>query len=239
MFKDEKILALIPARGGSKGIKNKNIVELCGKPLLAYTTEAAKKSRHIDKILVSTDSRKIADVAESFGADVPFMRPAEISLDTTPTLDVVIHAINWLKEAGDIYDTLVLLQPTGPLRTAEDIDAAIESYFVHGEKALVSVSIVNDHPILIRSIGDGNILKPLLSNTSSTVRRQDMPKYYKVNGCIYINKISEITAGTNLNDNPLAFVMSPEHSIDIDEPADLWLARYYIEMHPDSIDAGS
>ncbi len=228
MYKKKKILALIPARGGSKGIKNKNIVNLCGKPLIAYTIEAAKKSTYIDEIIVSTDSEKIKKVSQEYGANVPFVRPCNLSTDTATTLDVVLHAINFIKQESDEYNTLILLQPTSPLRTYTDIDGAIEKHFLHDELGLVSVSEVNDNPILIRTVSDDENLMPLLDR-NSTCRRQNMPKYYRVNGCIYLNKIKEINGKTSFNDNKLAYIMPKDHAVDIDELIDLSVAEYYLK----------
>lgn len=230
MFGKQKILALIPARGGSKGIKDKNIISLAGKPLIAYSIEAAKKSKYIDSIVVTTDSEKIAEVAKRYGARVPFLRPAELAADTSKTIDAVLHAIKTLKSMGENYDTLVLLQPTQPLRTTDDIGKAIELYYESGENGLVSISSVDDSPLLIRSIDEDGKLINLLSQ-NSTCRRQDMPNYYKVNGCIYINKIDEINENTSFNDNKVPFIMDKEHSIDIDELSDLWMAEYYLQLN--------
>ncbi len=186
MYKNNRILALIPARGGSKGIKNKNIIELNGKPLIWYTIIASLNSKYIDKTIVSTDSKMIATIAQSCGAEIPFIRPAEYATDTSKTVDVVLHAIQELKNSNEIFDDLVLLQPTQPLRTAEDIDSAIELFYQKGERGLTSVSQVDDHPILIRTINEEYELESLLK-INSTCRRQDLPRYYRVNGCIYIN----------------------------------------------------
>ena len=226
MYNKKRILALIPARGGSKGIPRKNIIDLCGKPLISYSIEACLKSNYIDSVIVSTDDTEIAEVSRSYGADVPFMRPAALASDMSKTIDAVIHAIATLKEVGHEYDTLVLIQPTQPLRTNDDIDSAIEKYWNSGCIPLVSVSPVDDNPMLIRSIENGHL--KLLLDISSTCRRQDMPAYYRVNGCIYINEISEISESTSFNDNPLPFIMDRSHSVDIDEPCDLALAEYYM-----------
>jgi len=227
MFENKKILAVIPARGGSKGIPHKNIIDLCGKPLINYTIEAALGSKYIDYVMVSTDDQKIAEIARYCGAEIPFMRPAELASDTSKTIDAILYTISKLENIGRKFDILVLLQPTEPLRTAGDIDGAIDKYFECGCHSLVSVSRVDDHPILIRSIEE-NLLKPLL-NISSTCRRQDMPTYYRVNGCIYINAIHELNKETSFNDNTVPYIMERSHSVDIDELSDLALARYYIE----------
>lgn len=228
MYNEKRIIAIIPARGGSKGIPRKNIINLCGKPLISYTIEAARKSKYIDYVMVSTDDEEIADVSKQYGAMIPFMRPAELASDTARTVDAILHCIKSLKELNECFSDLVLLQPTEPLRTVEDIDSAIEKYYENYPCSLVSLSEVDDHPILIRTI-EGNELRPLL-NVSSTCRRQDMPKYYRVNGCIYINAVESINENTSFNDNLVPFIMEKSHSVDIDELSDLALAEYYIRM---------
>lgn len=227
MYDGKKLLALVPARGGSKSIKNKNIINLAGKPLIAYTIEAALNSQYIDQTIVTTDSQRIADIAQSYGASVPFLRPPELAQDTSKTVDVVLHAVDSLRTIGMQFDLLVLLQPTQPLRTSNDIDNAIQQYYSNGELPLASVSPVNDSPLLIRTINTMNRLVPLL-NENSTCRRQDMKKYYRVNGCIYINSIYTLTQETSFNDNLVPFVMPKEHSVDIDEMSDLAMAEYYL-----------
>ena len=214
MYKDKRILAIIPARGGSKGIKDKNIYPIKGKPLIAYSIDAARGSKYIDYIMVSTDSEAIAEKAKENGAEVPFMRPAELAADTSKTIDAIFDAVERLKGQGALYDVLVLLQPTSPLRTSEDIDAALELFFQEEQKSLVSVAEVNDNPVFIRRL-EGNMAIPVL-NQSSTVRRQDIEKFYKINGAIYINRISEIAPETSFNDNKVGYVMAKEKSVDID-----------------------
>ncbi len=228
MYNNDRILALIPARGGSKGIKDKNIISLNGDPLISYTILSSLKSKYIDDTVVTTDSQEIANISKKYGASVPFMRPAELASDQARTIDAVLHAIKSLDEMGNHYDILVLLQPTQPLRTTVDIDRAIEKFFAKGMKGLVSISPVNEHPLLMRTMDeDGNVESLLGEN--STCRRQDMKSYYKVNGCIYINRISEISQNTSFNDNLVGYVMSVAHSVDIDDMKDLYLAEYYIQ----------
>ena len=226
MFDNRRILAVIPARGGSKGIPHKNIIDLCGKPLIAYTIEAAINSKYIDYVMVSTDDDEIANIALKYGAQVPFMRPTELASDTAKTIDAILHCISSLKNIGKIFSDLILLQPTEPLRNNKDVDSAIESYYTYNRQPLVSVSEVDDHPILIRSIKE-NRLMPLL-NVSSTCRRQDMPNYYRVNGCIYINPVEYLDENTSFNDNIIPYVMEKSHSVDIDDLSDMALAEYYI-----------
>ena len=228
MFDGKRILALIPARGGSKGIKGKNIIPVAGKPLIAWTVEASLKSRYIDDTVITTDSRDIAEVAERFGAEVPFMRPSELADDKAKTVDAVIHALDTLRNAGRVYDVLILLQPTSPARTSDDIDGAIHVFFAKCERGLASVSPVEDSPLLIRSVNSDGEMTPLL-DVNSTCRRQDMPEYFRVNGSIYINRVADINPFTSFNDNPTAYIMSREHSVDIDELKDIIIAEYFMK----------
>lgn len=226
MYNGKRILGLIPARGGSKGIPHKNIIDLCGKPLISYTIEEGKKSKYIDYLLVSTDDDEIARISKEYGASVPFLRPSCLATDTSKTIEVVLHGIKELKKAGKTYSTLVLLQPTQPLRTSEDIDKAIECFFNSNEEPLVSICEVDEHPILVRTITGGKLIN--LLNISSTCRRQDLPKYYRVNGCIYINNIAQINENTSFNDNTIPYIMDRNRSIDIDEMDDLIMARHLL-----------
>lgn len=231
MYQEQRILAIIPARGGSKGIPNKNIIDLCGKPLLAYSILAGLNSNYIDTVMVSTDSAKIRDIALSFGASVPFLRPAEYATDTAKTIDCMLHAIQEFNRNGQHYDYVVLLQPTQPIRKPEWIDSAIELLINHPkEDSLVSVCPVSEHPILMRTITKEGTLKSLLP-MSSTVRRQDFPDVYRVNGSIYINKInSNFNADTSLNDNHLPYYMEEQYSIDIDSYEDLQKAEKLLPL---------
>ena len=227
MINNLRILAIVPARGGSKGIKDKNIKEIEGHPLIEYTIEAAKRCEYIDEIVVSTDSEKIAKVAKKAGAKVPFLRPDELASDTPRTIDVVLFTIDQLKLIGQEYDIVVLLQPTSPLRDEDDIGGAIEKYVSCNMKSLVSVSEVSESPILMRQIVDETHMEKLL-NINSTIRRQDMAKYYMVNGSIYINKIEELNSDTSLNDNVIPYVMDRSHSVDIDDYVDIEVMKYYV-----------
>lgn len=229
MKNNKRIIAIIPARKGSKGIKDKNIKLLKGKPLIAYSIEAGLNSKYIDKVIVSTDGEKIANIAKMYGAEVPFLRPKNLSTDTAKTIDAVIYCIDELKKCGEIYDYIVLLQPTQPLRQSWHIDEAIELIFEKNEEGLVSVSEVRDNPILIRSIDENGYTKSLLKECS-TRRRQDFDIYYRVNGAIYINKINEnFNNSTSLNDNKLAYIMDSSYDVDIDELNDFKIAELFID----------
>lgn len=221
MYKEKKILALIPARGGSKGIPNKNIIDLCGKPLINYSIEAALGCSYIDCVVVSTDSERIAEVARQSGARVPFLRPEALAGDTSKTIDCMIYTIKELEKMGEVYDYVMLLQPTQPIRTREQLCESVETLVNSDEDSLVSVCEVEEHPILMRKIDETGKLVSLLG-LNSTVRRQDFPTVYKVNGSIYINAINEhFNLETSLNDNVLPYVMDRAYSVDIDSMEDL------------------
>ena len=218
-----KRLAYIPARGGSKGIPKKNIAEIGEMPLIAFTIVAALKSGLFDKVMVSTDSEEIAAVARQYGAWVPFLRYAEFAQDTSKTIDAVISDKGRLEALGEKFDEFVLLQCTSPFRTAKDIQGAVAlAEKVHG--GVVSISPVEEHPILMRTVDETGKVSRVL-NCSSTCRRQDMPPYYRVNGAIYVNFWNELTPDLSLNDNPYGYVMERKDSLDIDTKADLEAAR--------------
>lgn len=227
MYESMKIVAIIPARGGSKGIPHKNITNLCGKPLIGYTIEAAKQSTYIDDVIVSTDDLDIKKVSEQYGASVPFIRDAYIASDEAKTISVVVDAIQRLQARGQEYDVVILLQPTSPLRTAEEIDVAIEVFFQHQMEGVVSVNVADISPFLLRTIHNHRLHR--IIDESSTIRRQDMPTYYEVNGAIYINRVEEVTEDLSFNDNPIPYIMNRDHSVDIDTWDDLTEAETIIK----------
>ena len=187
---NKKILALIPARGGSKGLPGKNIIDLNGKPLIAYSIRSGKSSKLVTKTLVSTDSLKIATVAKRFGAEVPFLRPAALAIDTAPTIGAVLHVLDWLEKKGEFYDAVALLEPTSPLRKTGDIDSAIKILITNWGKtdAVVSLGeIALESPYIAKKVERGYI-KPLLRTTNKSTRRQDLPRAYFPYGVIYLCK---------------------------------------------------
>lgn len=229
MYKNKKILAIIPARGGSKGIPYKNIIDIYGKPLIQYSIECAKGSKYIDRTIISTDDIKIKEVAEKCGGDVPFLRPSELAQDTSKTIDCLVHAVNWLKEQGEEYDYLVLLQNTVPLRKSWQVDEAIERIFVSNERSLVSITEVEENPVLMRTLNEDGTVKNMLQ-INSTIRRQDFPKFYRVDGAIYIQKLDkEFNLETSLNDGKLAYIIDEKYSVDIDTYLDIQKIEYYLE----------
>lgn len=221
MYKGKKIAAIIPARKGSKGIPNKNIVEILGVPLIEYSIIQAKESAFIDKIIVSTDSDKILEISKKNGVKVNGLRPEELSNDTAILYDVLKYEIKNHLLIEENYDLIVLLQPTSPLRQSYMIDNAIKSMIDGAHDSAVSVSEVDEHPIYMRTINqEGKLAKVL--NIDSTIRRQDLPKFYKVNGMIYINKVSDIIANyVSFNDNITPIIIPKEYDIDIDDMNDL------------------
>lgn len=190
MIAEKKVLAFIPARGGSKGLPGKNIREMCGKPLIAWTIEKARKSRYLDTILVSTDSEDIAEVAREFGAEVPFLRPAELASDIASTYDVIRHGLAYLKEKhGTEYDYIVLLEPTSPLREDDDIDRMLESLLANADEfdSIVSVGEVTEHPSIMKRLV-GKRMEAFCPELRQTTRRQDNAAAYFPFGVAYIAK---------------------------------------------------
>ncbi|MCE3039256.1 cytidylyltransferase domain-containing protein [Helicobacter anatolicus] len=212
-----KVLAIIPARSGSKGVKDKNIRPFYNIPLIAYSIHSALKSGVCDEVFVCTDSEKYAEIAKKYGANVPFLRSKESAQDTSKSIDCILESLEKYCQIGKNFDTLILLQPTSPLRTAFHIKEAYKLYCKY-QKDLASICEVDEHPIFMRTTKD-NILTPLLQ-TNSTTRRQDLPPFYRINGAIYINKISTLTTNTSFNDNPIGYIMDKEYSLDIDEEKD-------------------
>ena len=228
MYESTKIVAIIPVRGGSKGIPHKNITNLCGKPLIGYTIEAAKQSTYIDDVIVSADDLDIKNVSEQHGALVPFIRDGHIASDEAKTISVVVDALQRLQASGKEYDVVILLQPTSSLRTAEEIDVAIEVFFQHQMEGIVSVNVADISPFLLRTIHNHRLHR--IIDESSTIRRQDMPTYYEVNGAICINRVEEVAETLSFNDNPIPYIMNREHSVDIDTWYDLTESENFVKM---------
>ncbi|MGH4125356.1 MAG: cytidylyltransferase domain-containing protein [Clostridium sp.] len=233
MYKNKRFLAIIPARGGSKGIPNKNIMAICGKPLIAYTIEAGKKSKYIDEIIVSTDSDVIKVIAQQYGAVVPFLRPKELSSDSAKSIDVVIHAIDFYKNNNIAFDYVILLQPTSPLRTFEHLDEAIEKIIESSRTSLVSVCEAEENPILMRNI-ENDKLKEVISFEGTNLRRQDLPAFYIFNGALYINSTDMLVDEKKfVNEDTIPYVMDKESSVDIDTMLDARLVELIIKESMD------
>lgn len=234
MAKKLKIFAIIPARGGSKGIPKKNIKKIGGKPLIAWTIEAVQKSTLADKTIISTDSEEIAKISKKYGAEVPFLRPAYASDDKAPAIVVIQHALKWMKD-NDNYepDAIIYLQPTSPLRTASHIDEAITKFISHkNTDSLVSVIKPphNFHPIKLMKEKNG-FITPYIDNIGlKKLDRHNMPTLYARNGpAILITKTNVINKENRLyGKNILPYEMDEISSTDIDEPIDLKLAEFFL-----------
>ena len=220
-----KVLGLIPARGGSKGLPRKNIRDLAGKPLIAWTIEAALESQCLSTVVVSTEDHEIATIAKSFGAVVPFMRPSELSQDESLRNDVINHALNQLPG----YDYIVLLQPTSPLRIGEDIDAAFEFFLKSNEMSCVSVVSQHPTPEWMFKMDSSKKLIPLQPSTKIT-NRQSMPYYYSLNGAIYITNCEYFLCSKEsdpfIGKGAVGYVMSKWSSLDIDDEEDWGMAEF-------------
>ena len=229
MYKNKKFLAIIPARGGSKGIPNKNIMAISGKPLIAYTIDAGKKSKYIDELIVSTDSEVIKVIAQQYGAKVPFLRSEELSNDTSKSIDVVIHSIDFYRKNNVSFDYVILLQPTSPLRTFKHLDEAIEKLIESKSTSLVSVCEASENPVLMRSI-ENEKLKEVISFEGTNLRRQDLPTFYIFNGALYINSNDMLVNEKKfVDENTIPYVMNKESSIDIDTMLDARLVELIID----------
>jgi len=228
MYKGKNILGLIPARGGSKGLQRKNIKPLLGKPLIAWTIEQALASKYLDRIIVSTDDKEIADISKKYDAEVPFVRPQELAADEARGIDVVLHAVDWLKNNSKRkqYDLLMLLQPTSPLRTKEDIDEAIEYFFLKEAKAIISVCEVDHHPFWANTLPEDGCMEDFIREEIINKNRQELPKFYRLNGAIYIAYCNYIKEQKNFfGKKTFAYIMPRERSIDIDSKIDFDLVE--------------
>jgi CMP-N-acetylneuraminic acid synthetase len=225
-----KVLAIIPARGGSKGVPRKNIIEIKGKPLICYSIEAGLKAKEngiIDTLVVSTDDEEIADISRTAGADVPFLRPDYLSNDTAKSVDVMIHAYEFYKEKGNEFDTLLLLQPTTPLRTTEDIGEALAIYKESNVSSLISCYKEEYICDLVSYHKDGNMAIALNSKHNGGGRRQEIPDLYVRNGAIYITSVNQMIKNHKVFDEvPAMYVMPKERSINIDCMDDVEMLRW-------------
>jgi CMP-N-acetylneuraminic acid synthetase len=210
------LLALIPARGGSKGIPRKNIRFFCGKPLLQWSIDVALAAPSVDWVVVSTDDPEIAEAARAGGAEVPFLRPAELASDTAPGIAPVLHALEQLPEVTDV----LLLQPTSPLRLVEDVEAIVALRREAGRPAAVSVTPSGKHPAWMYGLSPLQQLEPMLP-TPEAACRQQLPPAYALNGALYLASREYLERERNfLTAETLGYVMPPERSVDIDSPLD-------------------
>ena len=219
---NKTFLAIIPARGGSKRLPRKNILDLCGKPLISWSIEAALKSKYISKVVVSSDDEEILNISSNFGADI-IKRPYELANDTATTFDTVKHTIDNFEN----YDYIVLLQPTSPLRNEKHIDEAIELLEEKQADAIVSVCEMDHSPLWSNTLPKDGNMRGFLREEILNKRSQDLEKYYRLNGAIYICKTDKLLENKSffLKDNIFAYIMDRKSSIDIDEEIDFLFAE--------------
>lgn len=221
-----KSIAVIPARSGSKGLKDKNIKELCGKPLLVYSVEAALRSGIFDKVHVSTDSTEYQEIAQHYGADVPFLRSEELSSDNASTWDGMRFVLEEYKRRGEAFDAIAVLQPTSPLRTAEDIAGAY-AFFREKEANMISSVCEMEHsPLWSNVLPEDLSMENFEDEKLAFLPRQKLPTYYRENGAIYMLKTAHLFAAQNIyKDKCYAYIMDRNHSVDIDTELDFLIAE--------------
>jgi CMP-N,N'-diacetyllegionaminic acid synthase len=225
----KRVLGLIPARGGSKRLPRKNLLPLAGKPLIAWTIEAALASRYLDRVVLSSDDDEIMGVAERYGCEVPFRRPDSLAADHTPGIDPVLHAIEELPG----YDYVVLLQPTSPLRTANDIDGAMEKCHDRGALSCVSVCRADKPPHWMYTLDDREHLSPIMPDGPRVHRGQDL-EVYTLNGALYVAAVPDLIRTEELvTDETTAFVMPGWRSVDVDTLLDLQWCEFLLRNRPD------
>jgi N-acylneuraminate cytidylyltransferase len=223
----KRLLAVITARGGSKGLPRKNVLLAGGKPLIAWTISAARDSESIDRVILSTDDEEIMQYAREWGCEVPFQRPAELANDTATSIDVVLHAVDQVQG----YEFVVLLQPTSPLRTAQDIDAAFSLLKSSGAPSCVSVCEADQSPYWMYRLTNDRKLQNLLPQSHGFTRRQDLPPVYILNGAIYIARVDWLRKTRSfVAEGCVAYPMTKESSIDIDNAEDFEMFRSKVEI---------
>lgn len=227
MYKNKKILAIIPARGGSKRLPGKNIKKILGKPLIGYAIEAIKKSNYVDRIVVSTDDRKIAAISQRHGAETPFLRPAELASDTVPTLPAFQHAVKYFEtNMGFRPDIVVIVQPTSPLVRSEDVDGAIEKMVKTKTNSCFTVCEISQRPEWMYYL-DNNKPRLFLPNRWENKRSQDLPKLGIINGSVYVVNYETLMKKNKVRDkNTSIYIVPKERSVDIDDLLDFELAEF-------------
>jgi CMP-N,N'-diacetyllegionaminic acid synthase len=223
-----RVLGLIPARGGSKGLPHKNVRLLCGKPLLQYTAEAALGARGLSRVVLSTDDEEIAEVGERCGLEVPFLRPAELATDETPMLPVVQHALQALEAEDQPFDAICLLQPTNPLRRADDIDRAVCTLKLSGADSVISfVTVGAMHPARMKFISaDGRVTDPPFAEACEGQRRQALREMYLREGSIYLTRRHVVVEQQSFKGRDCrALIIPPERACNIDTALDFFIAE--------------
>lgn len=228
----KKILAVLPARGGSKGLPKKNIRPMLDKPLLVWTLEQAKRSKYITRTFVSTDDDEIAQIARLHGIEVPFLRPKEYAQDASPTIDAIIHALDSFEKQGEFFDIIILLEPTSPLRKKDDIDNAIETYLHNSSdsESLVSVGEVHlENPYIMKIIEDNHVI-PFIENLQKIYQRQQLPKIFFPYGVIYLSTVEAIRREkTFYQENTIPFFIERWQNYEIDDIYDFYCVETIIK----------
>ena len=229
-----RILGLVPARGGSKGIPRKNIRLLCGKPLLQYTAEAALAAKRLSRVILSTEDEEIAEVGRRCGLEVPFLRPPELALDNTPSLPMVQHAIEFLESRGEVFDGVCLLQPTSPLRLPEDIDGAIDLLERTGSDSVIAfVDAGKRQPARMKFISsEGKVSDPPFAEEREGQRRQDLPKIYMREGSIYLTRRDVLMLQNSFKGQDCrAWIVPEDRACDVDTLFDFFIAEQLLKLH--------
>ena len=232
-MKNIKVLGLINARGGSKGVPRKNIKLLCGKPLIAWSIEAGLNSKYVNKLVVSTDDSEIAEISRKYGADVPFLRPKELASDNSLQIDAIKHAIHFLEESGHYFDIILLLQPTTPLRKTADIDCSLKLLFEENADTVISITDVGGrHPATCYKPYKAKQIVPYIESNMRGVLRQEFDPIYWRNGAIYATKRNIIIHNNSLyGDSIVGYKMNEENSFNIDSQFDWNLTEAYIRAN--------
>ncbi|KAA0257256.1 MAG: acylneuraminate cytidylyltransferase family protein [Chloroflexi bacterium] len=221
-----RVLGIIPARGGSKGVPRKNIREVAGRPLIAYTVEAARTSHMLTRCIASTEDKETAEICASLGCEV-INRPVQLAQDDTPTIDVIKHVFGELESRGESFDYGLVLQPTSPLRTGSDIDSALQALNQSEADSIVSVYQVSDHhPARMYRMESGCLVS--IDETFASARRQDLPRVYHRNGAIYAFRRKLLNQNTLMGNRILPYIMAEDRSLNIDTEYDLVLADYIL-----------
>ena len=228
----EDYLVIIPARGGSKRLPGKNIKDLCGKPLIQWTIDAARAVKpDIVEVMVSTDCEKIADLSIKGGAEVPFIRDSSLALDMSSTVDVVKSVIEYYKHKGREFEFVLVLQPTSPLRSTNQIEEALELLKEKQADSIVSVCPAEHSPLWSNTLDESHSMSAFIAEEFKTTRSQDLPAYYRLNGALYLTRVVRFLEEEAflLSDNSYAYVMDSKSSVDIDEEIDFLLAKVILE----------
>lgn len=232
MIFGQKVVGIILARSGSKGLPNKNILPMGSKPLIYYSIDAALKSAYVDDCILSTDSQKIALIARQLGAEVPFIRPQKLATDTATSVDSVLHALSFLEKRGRQYDLVVLLEPTSPLRESSDIDRSLELMHQLKADAVVSVACaITSHPAYAYTRSDSGRISPFIAEGSKHLRRQELGEVFFPEGTVYISRVKTLRARKSFyHDDTVGYVVPKWKSFEIDDAEDLHIVAAIMEQ---------